>query len=250
MSTVDYLPIATGVGANVETQGAFVGSGHQTNGFSAGLAQSLQVNKCLRQSSVVIAALANLISQDLSISVLDDGNLAALILNLRLAMRGGPVLNTTPVIVNANTSGAQTLMSLPALPAGLLNVVGRTLRIRAHGQFTPINTTESFILGLNGNSVITIIAGSATTPHNWSADILITTMTPGLAGVSRVAVSVLAMSCPAPITAVDSVFPANILSQGGFDLTSALTFTLSATFSAASASNSAEQDYMLGQLVA
>jgi len=89
--TVDYLPIANGGSANVESQAQYVidlaGGGTLANGYLAGLAKSVQFNKTLRQSSMVSAAVANYIANALSINVLDDGDLAALITNLTNAIK-------------------------------------------------------------------------------------------------------------------------------------------------------------------
>jgi len=84
---VDYLPVATQPGSTVDTQAAFIGSGYQTQGFQNGVASPSQINKILRQVSIMVAAIANFISQQLNISVLDDGNLANLITNLTNAIR-------------------------------------------------------------------------------------------------------------------------------------------------------------------
>lgn len=75
----EYLPIATGGGANVDSQANFAGSTYQTQGFATGIAQPFQANKCWRQSSMVAAALTNVIANILSVAVPDDGNLANLI---------------------------------------------------------------------------------------------------------------------------------------------------------------------------
>jgi hypothetical protein len=85
--TVDYLPVATAAGANVDSQATFAGSGYQTTGFQNGLAIPSQINKALRQGSMLAAALANFISATLGISVIDDGNLATLITNLTNAIK-------------------------------------------------------------------------------------------------------------------------------------------------------------------
>src|SRR5579863_3646360 len=86
MLTVDYQPIANGGGANVETQAQFIldlaNPAELGNGFIAGVAQSAQVNKVVRQSSMMTAAWANVIAQTLNINVLDDGNLPNLIAEL------------------------------------------------------------------------------------------------------------------------------------------------------------------------
>lgn len=79
---VDYLPLANGLGANVIDQAQFVidvaPGGSLEDGFVSGLARSNQVNKVLRQSSVMTAALANYIADLASVNVLDDGDVAAL----------------------------------------------------------------------------------------------------------------------------------------------------------------------------
>lgn len=102
--TVDYLPIANSGGANVESQAQYVidlaGGGSLVTGYLAGLAKSNQMNKTFRQSSMVSAAVANYISQALSIDVLDDGNLATLITNLTNAIKA-TVAAGTRIPINA-----------------------------------------------------------------------------------------------------------------------------------------------------
>ena len=83
---VDYLSVATATGNNADTQANFQGSGYQTLGFVDGIAQPSQINKVMRQTSMVAAAVANFISNQLAIAVIDDGNLAALITNLTNAI--------------------------------------------------------------------------------------------------------------------------------------------------------------------
>lgn len=88
LGVVDYLPVATGGGATVDPQSTFNGSNYQINGMQNGIAQPSQANKVWRQSSMISAAVANLIANILSISVLDDGNLTNLIANLASMIRG------------------------------------------------------------------------------------------------------------------------------------------------------------------
>jgi hypothetical protein len=80
MAQIDYLPVATGTLAEVDSQANFAGSSYQQNGFTAGIALPSEANKIWRQSSVMTAALARFISQQLgNINVLDDGNVTALV---------------------------------------------------------------------------------------------------------------------------------------------------------------------------
>lgn len=85
VATTDFLPVATAGGANVDTQGNFAGSGYQTQGFAAGLAQSKQMNKVFRQSSMMAAAWAQFCVGQ-GISVPDDGNLPNLQTNIQSAL--------------------------------------------------------------------------------------------------------------------------------------------------------------------
>lgn len=89
MAVVDYLPVATGAGADVDTQAQFVGSGYQQNGFVVGIAQPSQANKIWRQASMISAAVAKTISDLLNIDLLDDGNLPNLVANLKAALATG-----------------------------------------------------------------------------------------------------------------------------------------------------------------
>lgn len=112
----DYLPVATGGGANVDSQVNFSGSGYQVNGFTAGIAQSIQINKVHRQASMVAAALTNFIVNVLGINIQDDGNLAGLITNLTKAIQRGS--NILAVIVFSGT---------PVFDASTANVFEITL---------------------------------------------------------------------------------------------------------------------------
>lgn len=89
MPTVDFLPVATGGGALVDPQVTFIGSTYQTSGFQVGIAQPAQVNKVLRQSSFMVAAIANFMANILGINILDDGNLATATTNFTNAVRNG-----------------------------------------------------------------------------------------------------------------------------------------------------------------
>lgn len=144
MPTVDYLPIATTGSPNVDTQGDFVGSGYQTEGFTTGLAQSKQLNKCWRQSSMFTAAWANIVSSVLSISVLDDGNLSALIANILACLSSLISIaleanNPTTVFLQGSAGGNYVSGSSFAdvdgtnLVASLVIPVGWKLLVRASG---------------------------------------------------------------------------------------------------------------------
>jgi hypothetical protein len=75
MATTDILPFATAVGANVESQAAYAGSGHQLNGFTPGIALSAQLNKVWRQSAFVACGISNFCVTN-GVNVPDDGNVS------------------------------------------------------------------------------------------------------------------------------------------------------------------------------
>lgn len=142
--TVDYLPVATGVGANVDSQAAFAGSGYQTQGFTSGVALSRQVNKCLRQSSMIGAAVANFIANQLSINVLDDGNLPNLITDLTNAIAALAAAGGAPSVDNVGYSAT------PTFDCSVGNQLHPVFEIVLGG-----NVTSSIILHLKEGMLIT-----------------------------------------------------------------------------------------------
>lgn len=90
MAINDYKAVANDGAANVVTQAAYLAAlgagGSIEHGYQAGTALSALVNKTLRQSSVMAAAVAQMISDTLGIDVNDDGNVATLTANLKAAL--------------------------------------------------------------------------------------------------------------------------------------------------------------------
>jgi hypothetical protein len=122
---VDYLPVATAAGNNADSQANFDGSGYQQLGFVNGIAQPFQANKLWRQSSMIAAAVANFIANELNINVLDDGNLAELITNL------------TNAIVSAAKGGTTGVVSIPFSPTPVFDASqGNTFEIVLTGSVT------------------------------------------------------------------------------------------------------------------
>jgi hypothetical protein len=134
MPTVDYLPIANAVGANVESQASYAADASLPLGYPTGIVPSQKFNKSWRQVSVMVAALANYISQQLNINVFDDGNVAGLVTNLANAITTGANIKparlvTTSAVLNLSTAdyriGLQRTVGVAAmvanLPAGAQN---------------------------------------------------------------------------------------------------------------------------------
>jgi len=87
MATNDFLPFAGGATANVLSQADYAAlTALLANGFQSGTAQSNQVNKVLRQASLMSAALGKLIVDLSGSNATDDGTINALVANLKASI--------------------------------------------------------------------------------------------------------------------------------------------------------------------
>jgi hypothetical protein len=147
---VDYLPVATATGANVDSQANFQGSTYQEDGFQVGIAQPYQINKILRQTSMIAAAVANFISNELNTPILDDGNLATLITNL------------TNAIIAAAKAAAANIVSVPFSGTPVFDASqGSKFEIVLTG-----NVTSSTLINITpGQSLKFIVKQDATGGH-------------------------------------------------------------------------------------
>jgi hypothetical protein len=97
MAVSEFLPFATTVGANVETQTEFASDPALGPGYAYGQVYSRKVNKLWRQSSFVSAAIARMILEQLSQDVLDNGDLTAFTTNLTQAIKN--IGSSVPIYV-------------------------------------------------------------------------------------------------------------------------------------------------------
>lgn len=88
MPTNDFKAFANGNSANVISQADYLALAALVSGFSSGKASSAQVNKALRQATVMANVLAQFIADSANVDVLDDGNTAAILSNLKNSMPG------------------------------------------------------------------------------------------------------------------------------------------------------------------
>jgi hypothetical protein len=79
----DFLPFAVGSGANVEAQSTWVSDAVLQSGFQSGIANSAQVNKVLRQASIIAAMIAQFIVDNSGQPAIDNGTTATLEANLK-----------------------------------------------------------------------------------------------------------------------------------------------------------------------
>lgn len=86
MATNNFKPFAIGNGANVTSQNEYEQLDALLAGFQAGKASSAQINKALRQSSVMAHVLAQFISDSAGVDVLDNGIPANILTSLKAGM--------------------------------------------------------------------------------------------------------------------------------------------------------------------
>lgn len=101
MATNNFLPFGGAAGANVLTQADYAALAARTAGFSSGTANSAQLNKVWRQSSIISAAVAQMISDNTGLDVLDDGTTATIVANLKAATSGRMI--NTQIFATAGT---------------------------------------------------------------------------------------------------------------------------------------------------
>lgn len=117
MATNDFQPFAYGGAANVVSQSAYLAlTTILQNGFSSGVAQSAQLNKVWRQSSIMAAVLAQFSSDYSGQNSTDDGTTATLETNLIAAIRS--VTKTGVILADTGAANAYTAVNVPPLVAG------------------------------------------------------------------------------------------------------------------------------------
>lgn len=124
MATNEFLPFATGGGANVEAQATYAADPSTSVGFSSGTAQSAKFNKVFRQAAFMAAMIGQFISDELAADVLDDGNLAGKKTQFIAALQ--------KAIPSEFASGTTVLFRMATAPAGWTQDVDlndRVLRI-------------------------------------------------------------------------------------------------------------------------
>ena len=115
---VDFLPFAIGNSANVLSQSDYAALAAILTGFQSGTAKSAQVNKALRQATVMAAVLANFIANNANVNVLDNGDTGTLLTNFVAALKAA---NASAGFLNKSNnlsdvlSAATTLSNLGGL---------------------------------------------------------------------------------------------------------------------------------------
>lgn len=173
-------------------------------------------------------------------------------------------VNVTPVTVSASVNTDQLLMAC-TLPANLLNVVGRTLRIFAAGVYSTAATSTAqmtlkvkfcTVSGCGSGTVIspiniqTIALASVTVTNNaWNINAYPTTQTAGASSAYE-AHGFISIDLGSLTTAADSIFDdVNTATVGTIDSTGQLFLQVTGAFSAASSSNAFTERQLIVEAV-
>lgn len=79
----DFLVFGGAGSANVIDQSTYAGMSTRQTGFKSGVAQSAQLNKVWRQSSIMAAAVAEFVEHSTGADMIDDGTLPTIVDNLK-----------------------------------------------------------------------------------------------------------------------------------------------------------------------
>ena len=99
MAKNNFKPFATGAGANVPSQADWEALTALLTGFQSGKAASAQVNKALRQGTVMASVIGQFIADSTGQDVLDNGNTSVLLTNFLNALK----TNTYGRLLNVRT---------------------------------------------------------------------------------------------------------------------------------------------------
>ncbi len=150
MAANDFLVFGGGAGSNVLSQGAWAALAARTAGFSSGVAQSAQLNKAWRQSSIMAAVLAQFIADNSGQDAVDDGTIAALLANLGLALR---------TFAPSNLGHGQCRLSVASSTSLVLSPYnGNNLIINGVSRQIPAGGISITNAGLTANTVYRVYA--------------------------------------------------------------------------------------------
>ncbi|WP_236237713.1 hypothetical protein [Pseudomonas faucium] len=109
MATNDFQAFGNAAGANVLSQADYLALAARLSGFTAGTANSAQLNKVWRQSSVMAYVLAQFISDTTRQDVLDNGAPATILAAMKSSMAaGGPSVGASRNVSMAVSAASAT----------------------------------------------------------------------------------------------------------------------------------------------
>src|SRR5271166_1511990 len=150
MATNDFIPFATGGGANVESQSAYLIDPQVPIGQQPGVAKSALNNKALRQGTYIAACLAQYLANITGNNVLDDGVMSEILATMKLAFAPMPSFFSGYVAPGVTWSTTSINTFADPTPSGSAPLVTRSLSnlsVTAAASnlpgltFTPTSTT-------------------------------------------------------------------------------------------------------------
>ncbi|WP_254221799.1 hypothetical protein [Burkholderia multivorans] len=149
----DFLPFATGPGANVVDQATYAALGALTTGFLSGTAQSAQVNKVWRQSSIMAAVIAQFIVAQTGQAAVDDGTTATLLANFTKAVNAASKQRVIlPDSGSVNAYAAANPVPMTSLPtvSGIVQTISVKTTNTGASTYSPDGLASRPIFGLGG----------------------------------------------------------------------------------------------------
>ncbi|EPG9173718.1 hypothetical protein L7H29_004386 [Klebsiella pneumoniae] len=175
MAENNFKPFAVGAGANVSSQTDWENLVALSTGFTAGIARSEQINKALRQGTVMASVLAQYIVDTTNSDALDDGDISGLVQKLKSSINS--VIPDIPVTSVNGKTGAVTLGAgdVGAYPntggevSGSLNTTGQITeagqRVYSPNNPPPVNNTGAVIgVRLSGRTTLPDTGGHIDLP--------------------------------------------------------------------------------------
>lgn len=152
----DFLPFATGPGANVVDQATYAALGALTTGFLSGTAQSTQLNKVWRQSSIVAAVIAQFIVAQTGQAAVDDGTTATLLANFTKAVNAASKPRVIlPDSGSVNAYAAANPVPMTSLPtvSGIVQTISVNTTNTGASTYSPDGLPSRPIYGLGGGAL-------------------------------------------------------------------------------------------------
>ena len=184
MATNDFQVFAGATNADVIPQASYLALPALQTGFQTGIAQSAQLNKVWRQSSILSSMIAQFIVDELGLNAVDDGTIATLEANFITALQ--TATNTLPITNvglnlfvsttgNDNNTGLSTSTAFATMPHAAL--IAAT-NYNSHGNQITVNVGPgTYTIGTNisgplpGNGILAFVgtSGAAATSINLTA---------------------------------------------------------------------------------
>lgn len=166
---VDFVPFATGSGANVTAQSTYIAETSTSAGFSSGVAVSADCNKAWRQGTSMAAAVANFMANELNANVLDNGSISTLTTQLTDAVTTNATAAATTVVNSTLASFTLPFTSVTGQIANAQVPQGAVTQFQGQLQINGTQITAgqaSLLEALMLSNAVTLEADPGGTPAN------------------------------------------------------------------------------------